>query len=150
MFSSSIPLCVAIVALRAPQQTNPFLVFFVLFMFCFDLFFCLFFCVFVWCLIDFEEKEKEPAKKRQGKTQTKSLFSQCFLAPFGGRCFRKSSRTETNKKPFSKILLCFLGVSFLFMFSFFFSLLYFFLCFPFLPFFSFFCFKEKETEKKNN
>ena len=99
-------------------------------------------------VLDFEENEKEPAKTKTRKI-TKPCFS-VFLAPFGGRMFQINSRTETKQKTFPKKPSLFFGgfLSLPFRFPF---------CFPslFHPFFvslfslfSFFCFKEKDTESK--
>ena len=53
-------------------------------------------------VLDFEDKEKEPAKHRQEK----NTCFQCFGHSLG-RMFQRNSRTETNKKHCPKMIVVF-------------------------------------------
>ena len=62
-------------------------------------------------VFDFEENEKEPAKKRQGKNKT--WFFSVFWHLWGEDVSKKKTEQKQNKKSFPKILFFFWGGGFL-------------------------------------
>ena len=156
----SLSLCAfAIMALRAPQQANPFpcfcvvyvlfwfvLLFWIVLLLWFVLLSWLVFCwfVFVWCLVLKRMRKNQPNKDKE-TNKTKPCFSVLF-GTLGGRMFQnKTAKQNQNKKTFPQNPSFFWGGgSFLFLFPF----LYLFLsCFLFSLFFLLLPQRERDRQK---